>query len=89
MLFAVALVFVMLYSALFIAAKADHECVGENCLICQQLQACQTALKTLSLAVSAVVFAAALAYALGKCLAACADAVPSTSLVALKVKLSN
>lgn len=62
LLLAVTVLLVMLYSALFIAAEADHDCVGENCPICYQINVCQNALKNLSLAVCAAVFAAALPY---------------------------
>ena len=40
-LLAATVLFVMLYSALFIAAEADHDCVGENCPICYQINVCQ------------------------------------------------
>ena len=85
----VALLFVMLYSALFIAAEADHDCVGENCPICYQINVCQNALKNLSLAVCAAAFAAAFTYTLCRELLTCADCIHRNSLVALKVKLSD
>ena len=85
----VALLFVMLYSALFIAAEADHDCVGENCPICYQINVCQNALKNLSLAVCAAVFAAALPYTLCRGISVCADYAQSYTLVSLKVKLSD
>ena len=37
---AAAVLFVMLYSALYIAAEANHDCVGENCPICYQINVC-------------------------------------------------
>lgn len=59
---AVAVFFVMLYSALYIAAEANHDCVGENCPICYQISVCENTLKNLSLAVCAVAFAVAFTY---------------------------
>lgn len=89
LLFAVTVLLVMLYSALFIAAEADHDCVGENCPVCYQINVCQNALKNLSLAVCAVAFAAAFTYTLCRSISACADVTPSYTLVSLKVKLTD
>ena len=86
---AVAVFFVMLYSALYIAAEANHDCVGENCPICYQISVCENTLKNLSLAVCAVAFAAAFTYTLCRSISACATAIPSYTLVSLKVKLTN
>ena len=89
LLLAVTVLLVMLYSALFIAAEADHDCVGENCPICYQINVCQNALKYLSLAVCAAVFAAALPYTLCRGISVCTDYAQSYTLVSLKVKLSD
>ena len=86
---AVAVFFVMLYSALYIAAEANHDCVGENCPICYQISVCENTLKNLSLAVCAVAFAAAFTYTLCRSITACADVIPSYTLVSLKVKLTD
>ena len=88
-LLAVMVLFVMLYSALFIVSHAEHDCVGENCPICYQISVCQNALKNLSLAVSAVAFAAAFTYTLCRSISACAAVIPSYTLVSLKVKLTD
>ena len=86
---AVAVIFVMLYSALYIAAESNHDCVGENCPICYQISVCENTLKNLSLAVCAVAFAAAFTYTLCRSISACADVTPSYTLVSLKVKLTD
>ena len=86
---AVAVFFVMLYSALYIAAEANHDCVGENCPICYQISVCENTLKNLSFAVCAVAFAAAFTYTLCRSITACADVTPSYTLVSLKVKLTD
>ena len=88
-LLAVMVLFLMVYSALFIAAEADHDCAGENCPICYQINLCQNIQKTLSLAVCAAVFAAVFTYTLCRSLSACADTVPRYTLVSLKVKLTD
>ena len=86
---AVTVFFVMLYSVLYIAAEANHDCVGENCPICYQISVCENTLKNLSLAVCAVAFAAAFTYTLCRSISACADVTPTYTLVLLKVKLTD
>ena len=89
LLLAVAVLFVVLYSALFIVAEADHDCAGENCPICYQINICQNTLKKLSLAVFAAAFAAAFTYTLCRDISVCTDYAQSYTLVSLKVKLSD
>ena len=86
---AAAVLFVMLYSALYIAAEANHDCVGENCPICYKISVCENTLKNLSFAVCAVAFAAAFTYTLCRSISACAAVIPSYTLVSLKVKLTD
>lgn len=86
---AVTALFVMLCSALFIAAEADHDCVGNNCPICCRINACRDALKNLSLAVCASAVAAVFTYTVYKCVSACSKLVRAYTLVILKVKLSD
>ena len=88
-LLAVAVLFVMLYSALFIAAHADHDCDGEDCPICYQINVCQNTLKNLSFAASAAALAAAFTYTLCRGISVCTDYAQSYTLVSLKVKLSD
>lgn len=88
-LLAVAVLFVMLSSALFIAAEAGHECPGENCSVCCLINACREALKNLSLAVCVAVFAASLIYALRRRTFARAGHKAFHTPVTLKVRLSN
>ena len=56
LLLAVTILVIMLYSAFFVAAEADHDCVGEGCPICYQIDACQNTLKSLSLAVCVYIY---------------------------------
>ncbi len=86
---AAAVFFAMLYSALYIAAEANHDCVGENCPICYQINICKNTLKNLSLAVCAVAFAAAFTHALCRSVSSGADVTQSYTLVSLKVKLTD
>ena len=45
---AVLLATVLLCSVLFIAAEADHDCIGDNCPVCAQMELCSSILKTIS-----------------------------------------
>ena len=88
-LLAVMVLFVMLYSALFIVAEVGHDCTGENCPVCYQINVCQNTLKNLSFVVCAVVFSIAFTHILCRNTFVCTVSVQDNSLVALKVKLSD
>ena len=51
------LVFVMLFSHLFVIAEADHDCSGEDCPVCAVIALCQNTLKVLGEAFIAAVAA--------------------------------
>lgn len=53
-----AFAFVLLASAAFIAHNADHDCVGEDCIICAQISFCNSVVRSLSLVVVAVYISA-------------------------------
>ena len=89
LLLAVTILVIMLYSAFFVAAEADHDCVGEGCPICYQIDACQNTPKSLSLAVCVTAVAVAFTYILCRCISLCTDYAQRDTLVSLKVKLSN
>lgn len=88
-LLAAVLAAVMLSSAVYIAVEANHNCSGEDCAICHQLQACENLLKSIGLASAAAVFAVAVRYALCRIIPSCAELVRTFTLVSLKVKLSD
>ena len=88
-LLTIAVAFVMLTSVAYIAKESHHDCVGDNCAICHQLQACENLLKSIGLAGAAAVFAAAVRYALCSVIPSCAEVVRTFTLVSLKVKLSD
>ena len=89
MLMAVAIFAVMLSSALFLAEEADHDCIGDGCQICVQMNVCRGILKSLSL-----VLHVAVAVLLAACISCgrfwpCGKSTHQVTLVTLKVKLSN
>ncbi len=80
---------IMLFSVLFIAMEADHDCCGEGCAICAQIQACEDLLRNL-LSIAALVVAAWCLYALIRVFVdtECCPLYRHT-LIVLKVKLSD
>ncbi len=88
-LLAAVLTVVMLSSAVYIAVEADHDCSGEDCAICHQIDACLNSLRELSLAGVAAAITAAFTYTLCKAVLPCTEMIGTLTLVSLKVKLSN
>ena len=89
MAMAAAILFIVLASAFFIAAEANHDCVGDGCEICCQINVCRTVLKGLALAIIAAVLAAAASRALHFLFVGCRLSAPRCTRVSLKVKLSD
>lgn len=88
LLAAVIILFVLVFSAVVIA-HAHHDCSGVDCPICEQICTCVKKLKTLSVAALAVWTAAAMICLMGEdCYGSAPESCPST-LITLKVKLSN
>ena len=89
MVMAVALFAVMLSSALFLAEEADHDCIGDGCQICLQLNICRGVLKSLSLVLLAAAAPLTVACILWGNFWPSKGSTGHVTLVALKVKLSN
>ena len=88
-LLAAVLAVVMLFSAVYIAVEADHDCSGEDCAICHQIGVCENLLKSLGLAGAAAAISAAFTYTVCRAILPRAEMNGTLTLVALKVKLSN
>ena len=88
-LIAAAMLLVLPGAALFLIEEAGHDCIGEGCPICFQMGVCQNVLKGFTLVLCALVLAAAVRRALYGYIGAWVDVIPSFTLVALKVKLSD
>jgi ABC-type proline/glycine betaine transport system permease subunit len=85
----VCVIFVMLFSAFYIAEELNHHCTGESCTICCNINLCEQTLKTLT-AVSAVVcFSAAIICTYCILHAIFQKHEEHITLVSLKVKLSD
>lgn len=89
MVMAVAIFAVMLSAAFFLAEEADHDCIGDGCQICLQLNLCRGVLKSLSLALHAAVAALTVACILWGSICPRGESSDHVTLVTLKVKLSN
>jgi len=88
-LLALLVAFIMLSSVLFIALEADHDCCGEGCAVCAQIQACEDLLRNLMM-VPVLAAAVWCLYALNRVLSdAGYCAFHPHTLVVLKIKLSD
>ncbi len=84
-----AVLFVIVFSAFFVAVQAEHNCVGEDCLICAQIDICQNTVKLMGFSAVLVILLLCLNYAEALFSGGKKASVNSDSLVDLKVKLSN
>ncbi|MCR5090979.1 MAG: hypothetical protein K6C08_15885 [Oscillospiraceae bacterium] len=86
---AVLLVFAMLFSALYIALEAHHECTGEGCAVCAQIRACMELLCQLLTAAAVLMTADPLCPDAGEACRPLPHHCGSDTLISLKVKLSD
>jgi hypothetical protein len=84
---ALLIVFALLLSAVFIVAYASHDCNGEDCRICEQVQICLHNFNLIFAAAAA--FAAAFAFGFVKVIISGAGECFSQTPITLKVKLLN
>ena len=89
MLMAVIVFALMLCSAFFLAEEANHDCVGDGCQVCLQMNVCRGILKSLSLVLHAAAAALAVACILCGSFWPREESTDHVTLVTLKVKLSN
>lgn len=83
------LVFALFFSVFFVAAEADHDCGGEHCTICHQIQSVQKLLEQLSAAHTASVGEAVLGVYMLLCVLWTQNIFVASSPVLWKVKLLN
>lgn len=84
-----AVLFVMLSSAYYIAVETNHACVCENCPICYQISVCEHTLKSVGRAVLVVIPAVGIGTSMFSLPAFAKKAAYRTTLISLRVKLSN
>ena len=83
------LVFALFFSVFFVVAEADHDCGGEHCTICHQIQSVQKLLEQLSAAHTASVGEAVLGVYMLFCILWTQNIFVASSPVLWKVKLLN
>ena len=81
-----ALFFVMLLSTIYIIAETEHDCVGDNCPVCSQISQCENAVSS---AASIAAAAAAFAYILMAGTVKVTSQKPASTLISLKVQLTE
>lgn len=86
---ALMVVLVILFSVWFVIVEADHDCIGEDCPICYQINICETNLRSVGFVAIAVIFAVFIGSFDIFMPALTKESAFNTSLVSLKVKLSN
>ncbi|NLO84538.1 MAG: hypothetical protein GX096_03790 [Clostridiales bacterium] len=89
MLIAVAVFVVMMFSTTYIACHGDHDCHGEDCPICHVIDFCSKTLKSFCFAAISAAIGIAYTYIARVRLVGQLQRAVKTSLVTLKVKLSN
>ncbi len=89
-LMALTVLIMLLFSVFFITSEARHNCIGENCPICHEVQTCFQVLNTLGTSgLSTVVAVLGAAHFFVICVIPVFHRIPSHTLVSLKVKLTN
>lgn len=86
---ALLLALIMLFSVLYIALEADHDCCGDDCAVCAQLQVCENLLHNLLLTTAVLIAAWSFCALISFVAAEGSGFVRPHTLIALKVKLSD
>lgn len=79
--------FSMLYSVFFLVNNAHHDCTGENCPICEQLQIAENIVNKLSTAIVSIAAAIFLCVSAQTCSSSYHYIIVEDSPVRLKVKM--
>lgn len=82
----IAILFVVLYSVFFVAIKSEHECFGEECQTCYQIELCVKSLKTMPLVI-VIVAGVVVKHILSKDEYPCLYSIEGCTLTSLKIKL--
>ena len=83
------MLFIVLFSAFYIAAEADHDCCGEDCPICACIHQCENTLRGIGDGVTVRSAAVAPAILILFAAAFVIAAVSQDTLVSRKVRLNN
>lgn len=80
---------VLMFSAFFIASENNHDCSGENCPICFQINMCESTVKSVGTGIAAAAFMAAVVFVLILNNLNSSDPFLFETPVSLKVKLTD
>lgn len=86
---AFSIIFVMIFSAVYIASEASHECPGEECLICLHIDICKSVFTVLKFFVAVLLIFKAILRFIISVSEKTAFFTEAVTLVSLKVKLSD
>ncbi|MBR2100093.1 MAG: hypothetical protein IJ927_02035 [Eubacterium sp.] len=89
LILAFAMVFAMAFSVFFIAHNSEHNCTGEDCHICRQISICLNSLKNLIPKPEKAQICIFAAFLLVLAIGIVEEAKKQSSLIDLKVKLSD
>lgn len=86
---AIFMIFIMIFSVGYIASHLHHDCTGDDCPICFEMQICLNTIKIFSIAVIAAVILLGLQFKLQKNKILSQEKKINSSLFSLKVKLND
>ena len=84
-----AVVFVMLFSVLYIHTHANHECTGADCPVCAVMEQCSNNIKNIGTIIVAIVAAFFLCLSIPKSVQFVFAVCPDCSLISQKVRMNN
>ncbi len=80
---------IVLFSAFYIAAEANHDCTGEDCPICACIQQCENILRRVSEGTASELSAVIPVFFILFFAACFVAALPQETLITRKVRLNN
>ena len=83
------MLFIMLFSAFFIAAEADHDCTGEDCPICACIGQCENILHQIGSGIASCTAVIISIVFLFVSVNLFASIFPQETLVSRKVRMNN
>ncbi len=84
-----AVLFVMLFSAIYISKHADHKCEGERCPVCAVMEQCENNIKNIEAIASLVAVAFCLGLSVYKSEKYVIVTYSDYSLISQKVRMNN
>ncbi len=87
---AVLLIVFFVVSIFFVAHESDHECIGEDCPICEQIVICENTIQELGTGIITIIIILATVFGgVYKLLSLADNRTKNESLVSLKIEMLN